>query len=123
MGRVVVDAADGDADLALLQAEFWLYAVRNPHLLQAMAAQLRKPRSVLERLVAEGLADGHQPPQATVPAVATVVAALFEGLVRQRRIDPEQVPEDLFGYALRWLFAGIDATGAEESEPAFRTCD
>jgi hypothetical protein len=42
-------------------------------------------------------------------AVATVVLALFQGLVRQRRIDPASVPGELLGEALRWLFAGIAA--------------
>lgn len=111
MGRVLVEAADTDPDYALLQAEFWLYATRNPHMLDTMAAQLRAPRAALERLVAEALADRTVPAQATPAAVAAVVAALFDGLVRQRRLDPDQVPDDLFGHTLRWLFAGIDATG------------
>ncbi len=111
IGQVLVDAADKDTDFALLQAEFWLYAVRNPHVLDTMGRQMRRPRAALERLVAEGLADRAAPRQASAKAVATVIAALFDGLIRQRRIDPKQVPDDLFGHALRWLFAGIDATG------------
>jgi hypothetical protein len=38
-----------------------------------------------------------------------VVSALFTGLIRQRRIDPGSVPDDLFGRALGWLFDGIEA--------------
>jgi AcrR family transcriptional regulator len=111
VGRLLVDAADKDVDFALLQAEFWLYAVRNPQTLDRLAARLREPRGALEALVGHALEPGRTPAEATAKAVATIVAALFEGLVRQRRIDPDQVPEELFGLALRWLFAGIGKEG------------
>jgi AcrR family transcriptional regulator len=122
MGKVLVDAADKDADFALLQAEFWLYAARNPRVLGAMVTQMREPRTALEQLITNALADRKVPREATPQAVAVLVAALFDGLVRQRRINPDQVPEDLFGHALRWLFAGIDATGTRTPvKPARRT--
>ncbi|GLW11283.1 hypothetical protein Misp01_64110 [Microtetraspora sp. NBRC 13810] len=38
-------------------------------------------------------------------------------LVRQRRIAPDQVSQELFGVALKWLFAGIEAEGAATGEP------
>jgi hypothetical protein len=50
--------------------------------------------------------------------VATVVAALFEGLARQRLLDPARVPDDLFGLALKWLFTGIGAAAAAAAAPA-----
>jgi AcrR family transcriptional regulator len=112
ISRILIDAADKDTDFALLQAEFWLYAARNPHVLDTMVAQMREPRAALEELIAGALAARKTSREATPQAVAAVVAALFEGLVRQRLINPAQVPDDLFGHALRWLFTGIDATGA-----------
>ena len=36
-----------------------------------------------------------------------MVLALFQGLIRQRRIDPTRVPEELFGQALAWQLAGM----------------
>lgn len=42
-----------------------------------------------------------------------VVLSLFQGLVRQRLIEPDSVPADLFGQALRWLMTGLRATAAE----------
>jgi AcrR family transcriptional regulator len=99
VSRLVVEVADKDVDFALLQAEFWLYAVRNPQVLDRMAARMREPRAALENLVG-GLLDRRPVPAGATPeAVATVVASLFEGLVRQRQIDPGQVPDDLFGSA------------------------
>lgn len=41
-----------------------------------------------------------------------VVLSLFQGLVRQRLIEPDSVPADLFGQALRWLMTGLRATAA-----------
>ncbi|WP_030410542.1 TetR/AcrR family transcriptional regulator [Streptomyces sp. NRRL S-1448] len=119
LGRLLLDVADKDIDFAPLQAEFWLYAVRNPDVLDAMAANLRAPRQALERVISTSLAQQGAPAEVSAEAVATVVAALFGGLVRQRRIDPASVPEELFGQALKWLFAGINAgtaPAATESE-------
>ncbi|MEU5537539.1 helix-turn-helix domain-containing protein [Streptomyces sp. NPDC020362] len=112
LGALLVDVADKDIDFAPLQAEFWLYAVRNPHVLDAMAANLRDPREALERVISASLAQHGAPAEVCAEAVATVVAALFLGLVRQRRIDPASVPEELFGQALKWLFTGITASTA-----------
>jgi hypothetical protein len=39
--------------------------------------------------------------------VTTVVFALFQGLVRQRGPDPDTVPPEPLGRALRWLFDGM----------------
>ncbi|MER6045960.1 TetR/AcrR family transcriptional regulator [Streptomyces sp. NPDC001793] len=107
LGRLLVHVADKDTDFAPLQAEFWLYAVRNPHVLDTMAAALREPRQALEGLIATWLTEQGAPTDIPAESVATVVAALFQGLVRLRRVDPDSVPEELFGQALVWMFAGI----------------
>lgn len=112
VGRILIDTADKNSEFALLQAEFWLYAVRNPKILDTIVERMREPRQALEHLVATALEDVRTPPEADPRSVATVVAALFDGLVRQRRLDPDSVSEDLFGLVMRWLFAGIDADGA-----------
>jgi hypothetical protein len=46
------------------------------------------------------------------------VSALFQGMVRQRRIDPERVSPELYGEALRWLFTGIEACEAQPRKAA-----
>lgn len=38
---------------------------------------------------------------------ATTTLAMFGGLIRQRRIEPERVTEEMFGRALRWQIAGM----------------
>ncbi|MFF4603232.1 TetR/AcrR family transcriptional regulator [Streptomyces sp. NPDC001339] len=110
LGRLLVDVADNDTDFASLQAEFWLYAVRNPHVLETVAATTREPRQALEGVMRTALAQRGAPGDVSPQAVATVVGALWQGLVRLRRIDPDSVPEELFGQALGWLFTGINAS-------------
>ncbi len=118
VGRLLIDVADKDMDFAPLQAEFWLYAVRNPHVLDTMAANLSAPRQALQQVISTSLAQHGAPAEVSAEAVATVVTALFDGLVRQRRIDPAGVPEDLFPNALQWLFAGITAGTAPAATDA-----
>lgn len=114
LGRLLVDAADKDLDFALLHSEFWLYAARNPGVRQAMSDR-NAPRQALEELVDAELRRRGAPPQVTAESVAAVIAALFEGLVRKRLIDPASVPGDLFGQALRWIFTGISAGTAADA--------
>ncbi|MFI9383710.1 TetR/AcrR family transcriptional regulator [Kutzneria sp. NPDC052558] len=104
MSRLLIEVADKDVDFAPLQAEFWLYAVRNPALMETLAERMREPRDLLTELVGREVPDAERADQ-----LATVVMALFQGLVRQRRIDPDSVPEELFGQALQWLFLGAEA--------------
>ena len=99
--RLLVEVADKDVDFAPLQAEFWLYAVRNPELMEAYAERMREPRDLLTQLVARSVPD-----PARAGELSAIVIALFQGLVRMRRVDPDSVPDELFGRALRWLFTG-----------------
>lgn len=57
------------------------------------------PVSVVERF---GVATEVSP-----RAVARVILGLFQGLMRQHRLDPAAVPDDLLTQALRWLVGGM----------------
>jgi AcrR family transcriptional regulator len=119
LNQLLVDVADKDADLALLQAELWLYAIRRPGLLERLAAQFRANRDSLSAVLTERAQDrqtGEQPADIPFEDVATVVLALFQGLVQLRRTDPGLVPADLYGRALSWLFTGVDRQGGERPE-------
>ena len=39
--------------------------------------------------------------------MTSALLGLFQGLVRQRRVDPASVPDDLFAQAVGWLLAGV----------------
>jgi AcrR family transcriptional regulator len=110
LGRMLVEVADKDVDFAPLQAEFWLYAVRNPEVLDQLTPVLRAPRDALGRLIEASRQRPGSASRIPVDNMATVVFALFQGLVRQRRLDPESVPPQLFGQALHWLFTGLEET-------------
>jgi AcrR family transcriptional regulator len=107
LGRLLVTVADQDADLAPLQAELWLHAIRRPELRELLASQFRATRDFL----AQTLADRARSSGSEVPPddAATILLAMFQGLVQLRRIDPASVPEDLYASAIRWLSAGIAA--------------
>jgi AcrR family transcriptional regulator len=113
LAHLIVTSADKDSDFAPLQAELWLYAVRNPQVMETMAAALQGLREALGGLVDSSLTKLGAPAAVPTESATTVVMALIGGLVRQRRIDPASVPEELFAQALRWLFIGMSAgTGA-----------
>jgi AcrR family transcriptional regulator len=110
MSRYLVEVADKDIDLAALQAEFWLYAIRRPEFQESLAAQFRSNRDGLAKVLTDRAKDRGQPTAAPFGDIATVLLAMFQGLVQLRRTDPELVPDDLYGQAAHWLFTGLGAT-------------
>ncbi|MHB1510179.1 MAG: hypothetical protein ACYCST_11740 [Acidimicrobiales bacterium] len=81
ISRMLLTLADRSADLAPLQAEFWLYAVRNPEAMGVMAAKLGEQVDALEPVVAKALGRVDDSPGATPRAVTTALLGLFQGLV------------------------------------------
>jgi AcrR family transcriptional regulator len=110
LNRLLVEVADKDVDLAPLQAEFWLFAIRRPELLQNLAAQFAANRDSLTAVLTGRARDRGQRGDIPFTDLATVLLALFQGLVQLRRTDPRLVPEDLYGTAAHWLFVGISAS-------------
>lgn len=102
-------SAGRDPDLMALRAEFWLYAVRNPEAMDALTAQQRQQVGALIGVIGAAMERWGTPADVPAAEVATLVLAMFQGLVRQRRIDPERVSGDLLTRGLRWLFDGLRA--------------
>jgi AcrR family transcriptional regulator len=107
LSKLFVQVADRDRDFAPLQAEFWLFAVRNPAAMEVIAAGIAEQVEVLEPVVAGFLDRVDGTPDATAREVTTVLLALFQGLVRRRRLDAAAVPDDLIARAVRWLLVGM----------------
>ena len=105
LGRLLVDVADKQVDLAPLQAEFWLYAIRRPELQEQVSEQFRRTRDALAHVLTAGAP--RRPGDQTPEALPTVLLALFQGLVQLRRIDPALVSEDLYGQAIEWVLTGM----------------
>jgi hypothetical protein len=76
-------------------------------MMDSTARRRRDLADALERLVTVEISRHGAPPGTSARNVTTVVLALFDGLVRQRRVDPAAVPDGLFPEALRWLLAGL----------------
>ncbi|MHA6765430.1 TetR/AcrR family transcriptional regulator [Streptacidiphilus sp. PAMC 29251] len=111
LGQLLVTAADKDGDLAPLQAEFWLYAMRRPEVQEHLSSQFRTTRDTLT----EVLATRTRHPDIPLDDLSTVLLALFQGLVQLRRTDPALVPESLYGSALNWLLTGVNTLAGESS--------
>jgi len=113
LAEVLERTGSPDPDLMALRAEFWLYAVRNPDAMGALTAQRREQVDALVDVVSAAMETRDAPPGVSARAVATVALAMFQGLARQRRIDPDRVSGELLAQGLRWLFAGLHATASE----------
>lgn len=107
LGRMLVEIADDDIEFEAIQAEFWLHAVRNPDGMQILQDRSARTLAALREILAEALERNNIDDSVSVDGFAVVVLALFQGLIRQRRIDPTRVPEELFGQALAWQLAGM----------------
>jgi AcrR family transcriptional regulator len=116
LSQLFAQAADRDRELAPLQAEFWLFAVRNPAARKVIADSLSDQAAELEPVVARALERFGADPGVGPREVTVILLALFQGLMRRRRLDPAQVPDDLLAQALRWLFAGLRAGTGEDRE-------
>ena len=90
--RMFVRFADRDSELAPLQAEFWLYAVRNPEAMGVMAEKLEEQLVALERLVAPLMERVGAAPAIPPRAVTSALLGLFQGLVRQRSRRSDERP-------------------------------
>ena len=89
--------------------------MRNPEAMGALRAQQRQQADALIEVIGAAMQRWSTPPGVPPAEVAAVVLAMFQGLVRQRRIDPDRVSGDLFVRGLRWLFGGLGSgpPGAE----------
>ena len=112
-GRAGQGRAGQGNDASPLVAEFWLYAVRHPEVMDLVAAKLSEQDRGLEPVIAAAM-ERYGTPAGISPTELTLVAmSLFEGLARRRRMDKDAVPDDLFARVLRRLFG---ADGGQVSD-------
>jgi AcrR family transcriptional regulator len=111
-----------DPDWYPLFIEFWAYALRQPELRKQVATRFRAFPQANARLLAQGASDlGVALPDELAERGGTLVTALADGLAVIKLMDPEAVPDELFGDALSLLFsAGIEALGDSSSAPQER---
>jgi AcrR family transcriptional regulator len=105
-----LENVDGrSTEAAALQAEFWLFAVRNPEAMRMLAEKTDERVEALTPLVSHVMWRHGATTAVPAETVTRIVLALFQGLARQRRIDPDSVPAELFTVGLEWMIAGLRA--------------
>lgn len=113
-GRVWLDFVRRDRDWLLLDVEFWSFAVRDPELRDRYAGAYRRMRETTAGLVKQAVdAFGLSLP-ATAEELGLIINALSNGLMFEKLVDPDGVPDELFESALALILrsASREADGA-----------
>lgn len=95
--------------------EFCAYAARDPQLARKFAVPLGAVRTAIERVIAAGPNEIGTDLALPSEEIATAIKALGNGLALERIIDPDAVPETLFGRALAVFFRGLQPTKTEQA--------
>jgi hypothetical protein len=118
-GETLDDEARGGADRWMaylkeqphffpLYMEFWACAVRDPRLRKRFAPTFGAFRMAMARLIEEGAAErGIELPPEFAERFGTVINALGNGIAIEKYVDPDGVPDDLFGWALAVIFEAL----------------
>lgn len=125
-GQALLEQARAQESWDLLQIEFWLAAMRDPALRQALARCSGEVMGDLGEQLNRKFAEAGRPVPFTGPEFATLVNALGTGLLLDLYIDPNSVEPDLFSRAIKALLgypsdrtSGTRDPGVqEESAPA-----
>jgi AcrR family transcriptional regulator len=115
VSREVSSVVDEQRQLHLLTHEYWSLAARDPELGARFAERTRSLRALVSHaLVAHHEATAirltHDPDE-----LAAAVLALAHGLAMDRMIDPELVPDSLFGEILQLIYDGLVLRSASEA--------
>ena len=107
VSREVSSVVDDERQIHLLTNEYWSLAARDPEL----GARYAERQRALRELIAHALLAHHEAtsvPIAHDPTqLATAVLALANGLAMDRLIDPDSVPDSLFGEILQLIYDGL----------------
>ena len=96
-----------EPELLLLFMEFWAYGVRDPQVRPKVAERFAQMRTVLTRLIADGVRDFDLELALPAEQLAIAIDALADGIARQKLADPDAVPDELMGRVLALLFAAV----------------
>ncbi len=101
-----------------LFVEFWAYAVREPRLREGLGQRLAALRVANARLVSAGAAEqGFELDTAYAERLGLVIGALGNGLALEKLVDPEAVPDELYGDMIVLIFKGLAALARENRGP------
>ncbi len=99
-----------------LLMEFWAHAIREPALRERLAARFAALRAASARLVLAGAErQGFPRDEQMAGFVGTLINALGNGLAMEKVIDPQAVPDALFGDLLSVIFQAFAALAREHA--------
>lgn len=102
-----------------LLIEFWAYAIREPRLRERLAGRFAALRAASTRLVLQGAErQGYPPNAAAGEFVGLLINALGNGLALEKLVDPDAVPDGLFGDMLVVIFQAFEALMREDPSAA-----
>lgn len=88
--------------------EFWTHAIRKPALRGSLGKPLEELRNGNARLIAAGAAEqGFDLPGPLAEKLGMLVTALGNGLALEKLVNPEAVPDELFGDLVVMVLAGL----------------
>jgi AcrR family transcriptional regulator len=94
-----------------LYLEFVAHAGRNPDFRRQLALRSATCRDALTRVVRQRADEIGLDLPISAEQLAVTIEALAQGLGLEEMIDPDSVPEELFGTVLGFLLQGIAASG------------
>jgi AcrR family transcriptional regulator len=118
-----ISALSAEPEPFLLWIELWAYVVRNDRLRDELAQRSRAIRHLFTSMITDGAEQaGVGLPDGLAEELGAVFDALGLGLAVRRLLDPEAVPDGLFGAASSRIIgallpeiAGADAPAAAEA--------
>jgi AcrR family transcriptional regulator len=97
-----------DPDWYPLFIEFWAYALRDPELRARVAERFAAFPRANAQLLMEGIREtGGHLPYDVARSAGILLTALSDGLALMKVMDPDAVPDELFGDALAFLLSRI----------------
>jgi AcrR family transcriptional regulator len=111
VGGRYMEMLSEDRDVGLLANEYWSLAARDPELRKRYAQRQRARRDALAQAL-QVRQEHRGTPDVGLPTeeAATAFLALASGLAMQRLIDPDAVPDHLYGEIVGLVYQGALAT-------------
>lgn len=116
--RMLLEFMRGDRTAVLLDDEFWRRALRDRKVRNRYRRRQRELRTALGQVLrARAREAGAPEPQLPPEHIAIAFLALISGILRSRLVDPEGIPDGLFGEIAGIIYAGLAHQGRETVRP------
>jgi AcrR family transcriptional regulator len=115
-GALFMAISEEERWLDLLSFDFVTYAARNPEFGARLAARHRESLAAIADVMIEGSTDREWDLPLPAEKLALVMNALGSGLSMEKLIDPEGVPDELFGEVIALMWAGAAGSNPEGGE-------